>query len=159
MTLEQFADQHEAQFDVVYSVFVLEHVHDPDAFAAACGRVLRPGGVLFALTPNLHHYFGLSTWAAGRLHVSNRLLRRLKGADVLPDHFPIEYRLNTITTLTRHLEQAGFGAVEFRCCDASQRFAWYLPRRLAWVARSYTRAVYAMHAPKIMGLLCIRATK
>ena len=66
-TLEQFATGHPGEFDVAFSVFVLEHVADPDGFAAAAARVLRPGGSLMGLTVNKWHYFGFTTWATTRL--------------------------------------------------------------------------------------------
>jgi 2-polyprenyl-3-methyl-5-hydroxy-6-metoxy-1,4-benzoquinol methylase len=44
-----FAD---ATFDVVSAFDVLEHVPDPEAVVAECARVLRPGGLLLAATPD-----------------------------------------------------------------------------------------------------------
>jgi SAM-dependent methyltransferase len=42
-----FAD---ACFDLVFSHSVIEHVRDADAYLRECGRVLRPGGVLYLST-------------------------------------------------------------------------------------------------------------
>jgi ubiquinone/menaquinone biosynthesis C-methylase UbiE len=44
-----FADGH---FDVVAASDVIEHVSSQDGLAEGCGRVLRPGGMLFLATPN-----------------------------------------------------------------------------------------------------------
>jgi SAM-dependent methyltransferase len=44
-----FAD---GSFDAVFSINVLEHVPDPERLAAEAARVLRPGGLMLALTPN-----------------------------------------------------------------------------------------------------------
>jgi len=41
-----------ATFDVVSAFDVLEHVPDPAAVVAECARVLRPGGLLLAATPD-----------------------------------------------------------------------------------------------------------
>jgi len=43
-------------FDAVYSAHVIEHVHDPAALLRECGRVLKPGGTLVILTPNMASY-------------------------------------------------------------------------------------------------------
>jgi 2-polyprenyl-6-hydroxyphenyl methylase/3-demethylubiquinone-9 3-methyltransferase len=40
------------QFDVVLALEVVEHVADLDAFLAACGRMVKPGGLLIAATLN-----------------------------------------------------------------------------------------------------------
>lgn len=54
-TLEQqaFPDNH---FDAVHSAHVLEHVHDPVALLAECRRILKPGGTLVFLTPNVQSW-------------------------------------------------------------------------------------------------------
>lgn len=39
-------------FDVVLAMEVIEHVANPDGFIAACGSLLKPGGILFVATIN-----------------------------------------------------------------------------------------------------------
>ena len=122
-TLEEFAATHVEEFDVALAVFVLEHVSDPEAFTAACFRTLRPGGVLFALTVHKFQYFGLATWATTRLHVNERLLRRLKGEEVVRRyHFPTEYRMNSTHQCAGHLDRAGFRSAEFRMFDKPELY-------------------------------------
>jgi SAM-dependent methyltransferase len=159
-TLEDFAATHVEEFDVAMSVFVLEHVCDPEAFTAACFRTLKPGGVLFALTVHKFQYFGLTTWATTRLHVNERLLRRLKGEEVVNGyHFPTEYRMNSPHQCSGHLERAGFRSAEYRMFDKPELYAWYLPKPLKPLAPAWSRMAYKVNSPLLMGSLSFRAER
>ena len=159
-TLEEYAGTGPEPFDLAFSVFVLEHVHDPTAFTRACARVLRPGGVLMGMTVNMWHYFGLATWAATRAGVADRLLPHLRPrSQVDRYHFATEYRLNTIRAMMRHLENSGFDAVEFRCWDLPSMYEPYLPGPVRGVAGLYNKAVYRIGSPHLMGHITFRATR
>ncbi len=49
-------DYDEAFFDAVTLRHVIEHVHDPVTLLRRCMRVLKPGGSLVVLTPNVNSY-------------------------------------------------------------------------------------------------------
>jgi len=51
-TAEAFAEEHEAQYDVVTCLEMLEHVPDPASVIAACAKMIKPGGQLFLSTIN-----------------------------------------------------------------------------------------------------------
>jgi SAM-dependent methyltransferase len=160
MTVEEFAADHAAKFDVVLSVFVLEHVERPEEFARACLRVLRPGGSWFALTLNIQHYFGGTVWALSRLHLAHPVLHLLKGDELVEEHhFPTRYRFNSQSAVLRHCGAAGFEAVDFHCYDAPGRYEWYLPAALRWFPGAYSRAAYTARLPGLMGHLSFRAIK
>jgi SAM-dependent methyltransferase len=159
-TMEQFAADHLGRFDAAFAVYVLEHVEHPDAFIGACASVLKPGAPLFAVTLNKWQYFGLITWAATRLGISDRLLLRIKGPEVVARyHFPTQYRLNSIRSVTQTLDRAGFQSVEFRCFDQPKRYAWYLAEPVRGFAHGYTRVAYALGRPSLMGHLSFRAVR
>jgi len=160
LTLEQFAPSHQSEFDVAFSVFVLEHVADAPGFTAACSTVLRPGGVLMGLTVNRWHYFGLSTWAATRLGISEWLLSKVRYNDqIAAYHYPTEYRMNTIRSLSRLLDDAGFRTVEFRMWDLPSMYTPYLPARLDGLATVWQRLAYQLDRPNLMGHLTFKAKK
>jgi ubiquinone/menaquinone biosynthesis C-methylase UbiE len=117
-TLEEFAESTEQRFDLAFAVFVLEHVRDPTTFTRAAARVLRPGGVLMALTVNQWHYFGLAGLLSTRTGVAERVLSHVRDPEAVADyHVPTEYRLNSTGRVSRELARAGFSAVEYRMWD------------------------------------------
>ncbi|MBA4160340.1 MAG: methyltransferase domain-containing protein [Gemmatimonadetes bacterium] len=158
-TVEEFAREHDARFDCLYSMFVLEHVSDPAGFLTACRSLLRPRGKLFAATPNLWHYFGATAKATAALGVEDWLLERLRGREMKESyHFPTAYRMNSVRALTRALAQAGFRQVDFRCFDEPSRFQVYLPPPARWFPSFYSRLVYTLGLPQAMGILMFKAT-
>ena len=50
-TAEALADAG-AQFDIVLALEIVEHVADVDLFLSSCGRLVKPGGLLFLSTLN-----------------------------------------------------------------------------------------------------------
>jgi 2-polyprenyl-3-methyl-5-hydroxy-6-metoxy-1,4-benzoquinol methylase len=158
-TLEEYAAGRPEPFDVIYAVYVLEHVADPAPFLAAAMTLLRPGGSFFALTLNVRHYFGATTWLLSRLGVEEAVLGMLTGARGHHQHFRTEYRLNSVRTVSHHAALAGFAGTELRCYDATANYAWYLPRGARWIAPTWTRAVYRAATPSLMGHLEVRLTR
>jgi SAM-dependent methyltransferase len=159
-TIEDYACDHPERFDVVISIFVLEHVEHPAEFARACARVLRPGGSWYALTLNVHHYFGATTWALSRLHVAEPALRRLKGDQLVHEHhFPTVYRFNSRSIIRHHCGSAGFTDISFHCYDAPGHYQWYFPQPFRWFPPLYSRGAYAVGSPEAMGHLSFCATK
>ena len=51
-TVESFATQHPARFDIVTCMELLEHVPDPASVIRACATLVKPGGKLFFSTIN-----------------------------------------------------------------------------------------------------------
>lgn len=57
----------EETYSCVYALSVLEHLLNPCRFLKACYRVLRPGGRLVLLTPNISTYFTAMLILAGKM--------------------------------------------------------------------------------------------
>jgi len=159
LSIQEFAASAVDRFDLAYAFFVLEHVESPPEFLAACHRLLKPGGSLFAATPNVWHYFGLSTKLSGRIGVEEWLLERLRGEEMARSyHFPTFYRLNSVARLRRLLRRAGFSRVEFRVFDEASRFAQYFPPAIRWFPNRYSAAVHRLRFSPAMGMLMLKAT-
>lgn len=103
-----------ASFDLVISSWVLEHLGEPDAAWPELARVLRPGGHLVVLTPNLRHpVTWLNRLLARSKPVQGALVPRLYGRSA-EDAFPVRYRANSVPQLHRSATEAGLAPVTFR---------------------------------------------
>jgi SAM-dependent methyltransferase len=99
-----FADD---SFDLIVADWVLEHVANPDEFAAEIRRVLKPGGWFCARTPNRWGIIGLgANLVPNRLHT--KFLARLQPERKEIDVFPTVYRLNTRRQLRRYFDKAAW---------------------------------------------------
>ncbi len=112
-------------FDVVFSIYVLEHVERPDEFAAELCRVLKPGGILMILTPNRYHYVPLmSALTPSAFHRWYNALRGRAHADT----FPTFYRMNSRGALRRVMEANGFEVEQFKMIEVQPNYLlWSLP--------------------------------
>jgi len=92
-------------FDVAFSIYVLEHIEEPERFVREMGRVLRPGGYFLSLTPNRYHYVTLASSMT-----STGFHKRLNARRGRPeeDTFPTAYKMNSRRALTTYFEGAGF---------------------------------------------------
>ncbi|MEM6745292.1 MAG: bifunctional 2-polyprenyl-6-hydroxyphenol methylase/3-demethylubiquinol 3-O-methyltransferase UbiG [Pseudomonadota bacterium] len=90
-------------FDVVLALEVVEHAPDPGAFIAACGALLRPGGLLLVSTINRNP----RAWALA-IFAAERVLRWL------PQGTHDYAKLVTPEELRGHVEAAGLDMADRR---------------------------------------------
>ena len=101
-------------FDLIVSLWVLEHLRVPGIVFGEVQRVLRPGGHFVFLTPNLRNPL-LAFNRVGRAlpQLQRRLVPRLYGR-VEADTFPVQYRANTERTIRSLAHGAGLEVAEVR---------------------------------------------
>jgi SAM-dependent methyltransferase len=101
-------------FDLVVSVWVLEHLKEPLTVFREVGRVLRPGGHFVFLTPNLYNpLLVLNRIGKALPLVQKGLVSRFYGRRE-SDTFPVQYRANTVGGLRRLAEASGLQVGELR---------------------------------------------
>ncbi len=129
-----------ASFDVVVADNVLEHLERPERVFAEVARVLAPGGVFLAKTPNRAHYVPL----LARLtpHAFHRFANRLRGRRG-EDTFPTRYRANTPRAIERLARGAGLRVRSVRLVEDRPEYMRLHPLTYL-VGWAYERVVNAL---------------
>jgi SAM-dependent methyltransferase len=95
----------DAEFDVVFSKFVFEHLDRPVTVMRELHRVLKPAGHLLIHTPNRWHYVTLAAaLTPTRVHIWYRTRLGWDEADT----FPTRYRANDAETMQAFARNSGF---------------------------------------------------
>lgn len=100
--MDYFADN---TFDLVICDNVLEHISDCDAFLNEVKRVLKPGCIFMAKTPNYYHYMPII--ASLTPDCFHEFYNKLRGRTE-DDTFPTLYRLNTKRSITKAAKKTDF---------------------------------------------------
>jgi len=93
-------------FDVVVCAWVLEHIENPKKAFSEIFRVLKPGGVVFFLTPNSLNYV---TWIIRLIpeKFHSFLTRKMYGREE-NDTFSKKYRFNSIKKIRKIMKECRF---------------------------------------------------
>jgi SAM-dependent methyltransferase len=90
-------------FDLIVSDFVFEHLEQPEQLSKELQRVLRPGGWLFARTPNKYGYVAIvASLVPNRLHTA--VLKYIQPDRKDLDVFPTYYRINTLGHMKKYFD-------------------------------------------------------
>jgi SAM-dependent methyltransferase len=101
-------------FDLVVSVWVLEHMKEPLKVLREVARVLRPGGHFVFLTPNLRNpLVSINRIGKAIPLLQTKVVSRFYGRREA-DTFPVQYRANTASTIRRLAEASDLRVAELR---------------------------------------------
>jgi ubiquinone/menaquinone biosynthesis C-methylase UbiE len=122
--LEQLGFQ-DRTFDLITCNMVVEHLAAPAKVFSEFSRVLRPGGIVIMLTPNIYHWANivsmLTPFSFHRL-----ALKRLWNQEP-EDVFPTLYRCNTRNRMQTFLRTAGFSNIDVHMVPGRQRLVEFGP--------------------------------
>jgi SAM-dependent methyltransferase len=100
------------RFDLVIARWVFEHVDDPGHVAAELLRVVKPGGLIAAFTPNKYGYFAVAAQLLPN-GVHADILKSVQPNRKTADVFDTRYRMNTAKALKRAFGPAADVAVTY----------------------------------------------
>ncbi len=107
------------QFDVVISNNVLEHLAEPDVVFREAWRVLKPGGLFLAKTPNKWYY--VSIIASVTPHWFHQWVNERRGRE-RADTFPTFYRANTPSAVRRLAKQTEFDVEQIQAIEGRPEY-------------------------------------
>ena len=116
----EFPDE---RFDAIVLSHVIEHVHDPIELLRECGRVLRPGGTLVIMTPNL-----------------SSVGHRKFGADWRGLEPPRHLHVFSVEALSACIERVGLAVSNVRTSARLTRGIWWVSRSIQHDAGHRKRA-------------------
>jgi SAM-dependent methyltransferase len=141
-------------YDAAYAYNVVEHVRSPRDFIATLARVLKPGGVFWAITPNGRHPFAVIVRTVQSLRMKNLFRNFNHGIN----DYPAYYRLNTEPRIRALAVAHGLVPTAFHYFMVPGWEAGYLPVGMRWIARSYEETL-ARHYPDRRLVLAFRLQK
>lgn len=140
-------------YDLAYAYNVVEHLPEAAPFFATAFRVLKPGGIFWALTPHGPHPFCRLSRSIEVLGAKGWFVKRNAGVN----DYPAYYRLNTIRSVTAGAQMAGFASAafyRFPCVN----WETYFPKALRWAPRAYD-SILGIRAPSCMQILAYRLAR
>lgn len=151
----------DAEFDLVCSFDVIEHVHDLDAFFAQCLRVLKPGGRMLHASPgadSITHRLGrvFSRLGAGRL--AGTLCNVQFVEDLLGGPHVHLMGRQSLSWLARHRGLVARGEYVSSYSYSDQHYAATVPQ-LRWLPRPLGATVFRIVRHTIRNKLVIWAER
>jgi SAM-dependent methyltransferase len=108
-------------FDIVFARSVFEHIDDSEWLARELLRIVKPGGLIAASTPNKFGYFAVAArMVPNRLHAG--ALSKVQPGRKAEDVFPTRYRLNSAALLRKAFGERALVYVSYMSSEPGYHF-------------------------------------
>lgn len=90
--------------DIAFSIMVLEHLSNPQAFWTKLHSLLADGGIFWAMTVDSRHWLCTASLWTSRLRIKDRYLSLMLGerGKTRYENYPVYYRCNTPREIKKH---------------------------------------------------------
>ncbi|MGA2507800.1 MAG: methyltransferase domain-containing protein [Chitinispirillaceae bacterium] len=120
--------------DLIYSIFVAEHIERPDVFFKKAVYILKANGKMLFLTPNKYHYFFCLSKLADKINMKKYWIEKIMHSTVNRSYgFPTYYLINEASAVRRLADKCGFKRVQFVYIDCPEVIAIYFPKCCRWI--------------------------
>lgn len=138
-------------FDVVVADNVLEHLDNPIKVFDEVRRVLKPGGLFIAKTPNRFHY--MPVIASITPHQFHRWFNKLRNRSAI-DTYPTKYKANTLGDIWKLSASCGMSVVSISVIESRPEYLRFsgLSYLIGWI---YERLVNRIGFLRQFGILII----
>jgi 2-polyprenyl-3-methyl-5-hydroxy-6-metoxy-1,4-benzoquinol methylase len=142
----------DGSFGLITANMVMEHVAHPFEFLQEVHRILRPGGVFIAHTPNRWGYRVLAARLLANQRLKNKLVKVMEGREE-HDVFPTFYRFNQVDEVKEIARKAGFEVDGIKTVESNANFQILLP--LAAVELLFIRLLQSGAARNFRSVLLV----
>jgi SAM-dependent methyltransferase len=133
--------------DLAYSRSTFEHLEDPEGALREIARVLKPGGRVFILTPNLFDYASLIAMVVPNCW-HPKIVAAVEGRD-MADTFPTFFRANTRRAFSRLAQTVDLEVERFEYCGQYPSYLSF-SRILFWFGSQYERAIRSFRSTQFL---------
>lgn len=135
--IKQFFEDAEIEsesVDLIYSIYVMEHIEKPEKVIEKAYNILKKGGKMYFITPNRKHYFVCISKIAESLRFKKIWIEKFMHLKVNTDlGFESYYYLNDEVTIKNLSEKYKFKTCSIIFIDSPRDIARYLPNGFKWL--------------------------
>lgn len=142
-------------FDIVVADNVLEHVNEPRLVFTEVWRVLKPGGLFLAKTPNRKHYMPLiARFTSHRFH---KWFNKRRGRDE-NETFATLYKVNSVEDVKKYAAETGLTVESIELVESRPEYLriFWVTYLLGWLYEKLVNYVDVLSRFRVVMIITLR---